>query len=61
MCSKIASSTAFHAPTVNETFLLDVNPTMKRVKNSVIRTSGYLKELVSEYTSNEIFCNRSFK
>ncbi|KAH8862233.1 Queuine tRNA-ribosyltransferase accessory subunit 2 [Schistosoma japonicum] len=53
MCSKIASSTAFHAPTVNETFLLDVNPTMKRVKNSVIRTSGYLKELVSEYTSNE--------
>nr|AAW26497.1 SJCHGC06862 protein [Schistosoma japonicum] len=41
MCSKIASPTAFQAPTDNETFLLDVNPTMKRVKNSVIRTSGY--------------------
>ncbi|KAH8862205.1 Queuine tRNA-ribosyltransferase accessory subunit 2 [Schistosoma japonicum] len=62
MCSKIASPTAFQAPTDNETFLLDVNPTMKRVKNSVIRTSGYLKELVSEYTSNEELAkNQSLK
>ncbi|KAH8862202.1 Queuine tRNA-ribosyltransferase accessory subunit 2 [Schistosoma japonicum] len=59
MCSKIASPTAFQAPTDNETFLLDVNPTMKRVKNSVIRTSGYLKELVSEYTSNEELAKKS--
>ncbi|KAH8862225.1 Queuine tRNA-ribosyltransferase accessory subunit 2, partial [Schistosoma japonicum] len=40
MCSKVASPTAFHAPTDNETFLLDVNPTMKRVRNSVIQLQG---------------------
>ncbi|KAH8862226.1 Queuine tRNA-ribosyltransferase accessory subunit 2, partial [Schistosoma japonicum] len=49
MCSKVASPTAFHAPTDNETFLLDVNPTMKRVRNSVIQ--------LQEYTSNEVFAH----
>ncbi|RTG84819.1 queuine tRNA-ribosyltransferase subunit QTRTD1 [Schistosoma bovis] len=58
-CSRIASPTAFQAPTDNETFLLDVNPTLKRITNSVVRTSGYLKKLASECTSHEEFAKRS--
>ncbi|CAH8489985.1 unnamed protein product [Schistosoma turkestanicum] len=52
-CCKVASAAAYQAPTDNETFLPDVNPTLKRIKNSVIRTSGYLKKFASECSSHE--------
>ncbi|CAH8505713.1 unnamed protein product [Schistosoma rodhaini] len=58
-CSKVASPIAYQAPTDNETFLLDVNPTLKRIRSSVVRTSGYLKKLASECISHEELAKRS--
>ncbi|CAH8530293.1 unnamed protein product [Heterobilharzia americana] len=52
-CVLAASPIAYQAPTDNETFLVDVNPKAKRCKNSVTRTTGYLKKLVEERLSRE--------
>lgn len=58
-CSKVASPIVYQSPTDNETFLLDVNPTLKRIRSSVVRTSGYLKKLASECISHEELAKRS--
>nr|CAH8842742.1 unnamed protein product [Trichobilharzia regenti] len=52
-CVLMASPVAYQAPTDNETFILDKNPTPKRCKNSVVRTAGYLRRLIEEHSLEE--------
>ncbi|VDQ08546.1 unnamed protein product [Trichobilharzia regenti] len=56
-CVLMASPVAYQAPTDNETFILDKNPTPKRCKNSVVRTAGYLRRLIEEHSLEEVSCD----
>ncbi|CAH8842361.1 unnamed protein product [Trichobilharzia szidati] len=58
-CVLMASPVAYQAPTDNETFLLDKNPTPKRCKNSVVRTAGYLRRLIEEHSLEEELAKKS--